>query len=270
MVHNYSQSSPLIFPSLSGTKENSSEVDLVRVGQWIVSLSSHDQVLLRHTREFKDFVDATCRLEKAQRNIQTWDGLNDTSEAKDLSIHSTRSFLQCTLSEEAVLGVLDFLESYSLVQIATTCTRLRDLAYRNARARCKEMERERQLTDVMCLLRAKEQIEGLDSGSNLFGLNVSPVSGTLPSVRIPTLLPGRRVLVTGAGDADFNGIYFCTGCNGNGFVFTKPRCPFQRISQRAWNLNKKEENIHGFRNLNCIFARRFSGQVWIFFLNYIM
>ena len=40
---------------------------------------------------------------------------------------------------------------------------------------------------------------------------------------------GRRIKVSGAGDPEFNGIYFCTGCNGNGFLFTKPRTPERRV-----------------------------------------
>lgn len=68
----------------------------------------------------------------------------------------------------------------------------------------------------MQLLRAYEQAEG-----------ISPRTG--PFVRMPFLGLPRRVSVNGCEDEEFNGIYFCTGCNGNGFVFTKPREPRRRI-----------------------------------------
>lgn len=261
MVH-FAQSNSPGFRTLSSAKESPSGVDLVRLGKWLLSLSGQDQGLLRHTREFRDFIDATRRLEKAQRNLEVWNAMNDTSTTKDGSVNSKCSFLQYVVSDESVLCVLDYLESYSLVQIATTCTRLRNLAYQNARIRCKGIESERQLTDVMHLLRAKEQIEGLDWESD-FLLNsiVRSKPATFPSVRIPALLPGRRVLVTGAGDLEFNGVYFCTGCNGNGFVFTKPRYPFQRIPERERNSIQDGEMSREPPNLNCIFARRFSGQV---------
>jgi hypothetical protein len=58
----------------------------------------------------------------------------------------------------------------------------------------------------MQLLRAKEQIEGVGSGIDE------------NHVRVPILLLSRRMLVTDAGDPEYDGIYFCTGCNGNGFV----------------------------------------------------
>jgi len=44
-----------------------------------------------------------------------------------------------------------------------------------------------------------------------------------PFVRVPMLGLPRRVLVTDAGDDDYNGIYFCTGTNANGYTFSKPR-----------------------------------------------
>jgi len=68
----------------------------------------------------------------------------------------------------------------------------------------------------MHLLRAYEQAEG-----------ISPRTG--PFVRMPFLGLPRRVEVSRCGDEEFNGIYFCTGCNGNGFVFTKPREPRLRV-----------------------------------------
>jgi hypothetical protein len=222
-------------------------VELGQIGEWLLSFTDRDQIeLLRYTREFSDFLDAASRLKRAQRLITQ--NQNDASGAEDCLAYSKSSFLQNILSDEAVSCVLDCLESYSLTQIATTCTRLRDLVYQNAKSRCKQIERERQVTDVIHLLCAKEQMEGLYS------------NGTAPSVRIPMLLPGRKVLVTEAGDPEYNGVYFCTGCNGNGFVFTKPRYPLATRIAR-YSDREKEPTSCNAPYLNCIFARRFSGQV---------
>jgi hypothetical protein len=61
----------------------------------------------------------------------------------------------------------------------------------------------------MKLLRAKEQAQGIMPESIC--------------VRVPMLGLEKRVVVTDSGDPEFNGIYHCTGCNGNGFIFSKPR-----------------------------------------------
>jgi len=62
----------------------------------------------------------------------------------------------------------------------------------------------------MQMLRAQEQIDGVRPSEP-------------PFVRVPMLGLKRRMLVTQAGDVEYNGIYFCTQVNGNGYVFTKPR-----------------------------------------------
>jgi len=79
-------------------------------------------------------------------------------------------------------------------------------------------------------LRAREQIfEGGGCNVNDSAAAITPGGG---HVRVPILLLGRRVVVTNAGDPEYNGIYYCTNANGNGFVFTKPRYPIQRSSSR--------------------------------------
>jgi hypothetical protein len=72
----------------------------------------------------------------------------------------------------------------------------------------------------MRMLRASEQIDGVGQREGSFG----------PFVPIPMLGLGRRVRVIGAGDPEYDGVYFCTGCNGNGFLFTKPRWPERRVT----------------------------------------
>ena len=122
----------------------------------------------------------------------------------------------------------------------------------------------------MQLLRAKEQIDGVG--------NVTPnIMGNLQAdtchVRVPTLLLSRRVLVSNCGDAEFNGVFYCTGSNGNGFVFTKPRYPEQRVlrSEQASRMILPDEVFLDSRLesevtqpgqlLRCIIAKRFSNEV---------
>lgn len=80
------------------------------------------------------------------------------------------------------------------------------------------------------MLRAQEQIDG-----------VGPREEAGPFVPIPMLGLRRRIKVSGAGDPEYNGIYFCTGSNGNGFLFTKPRSPERRVRVR---------NTHHFPTFN--------------------
>ena len=131
------------------------------------------------------------------------------------------NFLQHVSADDVVLRVLEFLECHSLIRMALTCTRFRQLTYRSATQRTYDVTSTRQLNNVMQLLRAKEQIEGVG-----IGIRES-------HVRVPILLLSRRVLVTNSGDPEMNGVYFCTESNGNGFVFTKPRYPEQRIQQQV-------------------------------------
>lgn len=242
---------------LSSVEDSPADLsDFGRLGNWLLSFRDEDRDLLKHSREFRDFIDAAGRLEKAQQQIKRWNANEDVSKAIGHSVEPKRSILQYVVSHEALLCVFDFLESHTLVQVSTTCTRLRELAYQNAKSRCEDFERHRQLTNVMQILRAKEQLDGLDSESSV----VPEVDlATLSSVRIPTLLLDGRVVVTRAGDPDYNGVYFCTGCNGNGYVFTKPL--FQRIPERGRNQDR--EVSRASQVLKCTFAKCFSGQVCI-------
>ena len=127
------------------------------------------------------------------------------------------NFLQHLTADDVILRVFEFLECQSLIRTAMTCSRFRQLANRSATQRTYGVANARQLNNVMQLLRAKEQIDGVGTGIHD------------SHVRVPILLLSRRVLVTDAGDPEYNGVYFCTGSNGNGFVFTKPRYPEQRV-----------------------------------------
>jgi len=137
---------------------------------------------------------------------------------------------------------------------------------------------------VIKLLRVKEHMLGIAPNHR-------------PIVRVPLLGLKRRVIVSGAGDEEYNGIYFCTGFNGNGFEFTKPRffrghrygrtsigglgnrTPLNVLDQDAvlanavdedydeypedliWSNCENESEISQCRLLRCIIAKRFSNEV---------
>ena len=159
-------------------------------------------------------------------------------------------FLRFT--DDILFRVLEFLQCRCLIQTSLTCSRFYRLAIQSATQRTYDIAAARQLGNVMQLLRAKEQIYCVDSDGheqadgdddkNTIDIDIdgddddnamiddgnrrelrynSP--GIHFNVPIPTLLPRQRVLVTNAGDPEYNGVYYCIDCNGNGFVFAKPR-----------------------------------------------
>ena len=46
------------------------EID--QLGRWLLSMSFDEIRLLRHTREFRDFVEAAQSLRRAHHSIRTW------------------------------------------------------------------------------------------------------------------------------------------------------------------------------------------------------
>jgi len=164
-------------------------------------------------------------------------------------------FLRFT--DDILFRVLEFLQCRCLIQTSLTCSRFYRLVIRSATQRTYDIAAARQLGNVMQLLRAREQIYHVDSEGveqadddaekdNSIDIDIDADDdgnndsdammdyGNTPEARysgpgiyfnvpVPTLLPGRRVLVTNAGDPEYNGVYYCTDCNGNGFVFAKPR-----------------------------------------------
>lgn len=68
----------------------------------------------------------------------------------------------------------------------------------------------RSLGCEMKMLRAQEQAQGIGIRQDAF------------SVQVPVLGLKGRVLVSDCGDDTYNGIYFCTEVENNGFVFKKP------------------------------------------------
>jgi len=223
-----------------------------------------DVLALQQSPEYNEFFHAFERLGHAhRRTIIENRTLNDDGETRPRDF----SFLQHSAVDDVVLRVFEFLECAALTRTSITCHRFRELAKRSAEQRTHGFVDTRVLGNSMKMMRAKEQIEG-----------VVPNKG--PFVRVPILGLSRRVLVTEAGDDEYNGIYFCTEMNGNGFIFTKPR---QVRSGSA------EHNSNGMRNglvsaeragggggggasspgrvLRCVIAKRFSDQTILWYMS---
>lgn len=227
---------------------------LERYGGWLSSIPRDDVIMLRETPEYQDFIRAFERLGSAHRRAISMNrssvSMDDASSHKP-SLHSfvladtlTSNFLQFLTADDVILRVFEFLECHSLIRMALTCTRFRQLAYRSATQRTFDVAVSRQLNSVMQLLRAKEQIEGVGNGMHD------------SHVRVPILLLGRRILVQDCGDPEMNGIYSCTSCNGNGFVFTKPRYsnirvrrPSHQTSQSPWDRHIDMQHTHHEQDL---------------------
>jgi len=112
----------------------------------------------------------------------------------------------------------------------------------------------------MQMLRAQEQIDG-----------VMPYA--IPFVQVPTLGLKLRVLVTDSGDDEYNGVYFCTNANGNGYVFTKPRAQSYTNTHIRTHRRTNEENPaadnHTNQNLplRCLISKRFSEQTLLWYMS---
>jgi hypothetical protein len=128
------------------------------------------------------------------------------------------SFLQDQASDDELLRVCAFLECRDLVRLSATCTRL----CRLVQVFATDQVHGRRNDDIVTFssggqsrsvslqyLRIQEQLQGIAPND--------PVT-----VPIPVLLLPLRILVQDCGDDDYNGIYFCTGINGNGYIFSKP------------------------------------------------
>jgi hypothetical protein len=193
---------------------------LERCGGWLSSIPRDDVINLRETAEYHDFLRAFERLGQAHRRvISTNRSSLQITPIRESYWSISNNFLQFLTSDDLILKIFEFLECQSLIRMALTCSRFRQLAYRSATQRTCDVMSTRQLRSDMQLLRAKEQIDGVGTGLHD------------NHVRVPLLLLSRRILVTNAGDPEYNGVYFCTGCNGNGFVFTKQRFPERRVQR---------------------------------------
>ena len=222
--------------SMMSTVRNSEVFEndrLEKCGRWLSSIPRDDVIAMRQTPEYQEFLQAFDRLGHAHRRVIAMnriqiglDVMSDSEAEEMVSEHRRRSpsnfsFLQHLAVDDVILRVFEFLECQTLSRTSETCSRFRELAHRSAAQRTKYVANTRQLNNAMQLLRAKEQIDGV--GHYLHYCHV----------RVPMLLLRRRVVVTNAGDPEYNGVYFCTEVNGNGYVFTKPRGPDQRVMSRG-------------------------------------
>ena len=199
-----SYSRPTESLSDSNSAVNSHADQLERCGTWLSSIPRDDVCVLRETQEYSDFLRAFERLGQAHRRVISSNRNSPEIAPSYWSI--SNNFLQYLTADDVILRIFEFLECKSLIRMAFACSRFRQLAYKSATQRTCDVMSTRKLQNVMQLLRAKEQIEGVGSGIDE------------NHVRVPILLLSRRMLVTDAGDPEYDGIYFCTGCNGNGFV----------------------------------------------------
>ncbi|KAG7362202.1 F-box domain containing protein [Nitzschia inconspicua] len=205
-----------------GTSSNASSTGTINSGTWMNDNIQTQRAQLRSA--ISDF---------AGTNVPSTLATAISSAAKQPlaqqpHIHPSltiNAFLQHT--DDVILRVFEFLESQSLIRASLTCSRFHQLAHRGATQRTYQIARTRQLYNVMQLLRAHEQIFDGDQINH---------NTTLGHVRVPMLLLRRRIVVSDAGDPEYNGVYYCTNSNGNGFVFTKPRHPIQRVSDRRQRL----------------------------------
>jgi len=220
--------------AMMSTGRNSEVFDndrLEKCGRWLSSIPRDDVIALRQTPEFDEFLQAFDRLGHAHRRVISMNRIqidldaamyDESEEEQKVEAENRRrstsfSFLQHLAVDDVILRIFEYTECQTLSRLSETCSRFRELAHRSAAQRTQYVANTRQLNNAMQLLRAKEQIDGV---------------GVFPHychVRVPMLLLGRRVIVTNAGDAEYNGVYFCTEVSGNGYVFTKPRSPDQRV-----------------------------------------
>lgn len=221
--------------SMSTGVRNSQVFDndrLEKCGRWLLSIPRDDVIALRQTPEYEEFLQAFDRLGHAHRRVISMNRIqldldaamyDDSGAEEELVVAENRrrstsfSFLQHLAVDDVILRIFEFLECQTLSRTSETCSRFRELAHRSAAQRTQYVANTRQLNNAMQLLRAKEQIDGVG------------YSPQYSHVRVPMLLLNRRVLVTDAGDPEYNGVYFCTEVSGNGYVFTKPRSPEQRV-----------------------------------------
>ncbi|KAL3772886.1 hypothetical protein ACHAW5_002151 [Stephanodiscus triporus] len=96
--------------------------------------------------------------------------------------------------DDVLLRIFEFVDCSSLVRAGAVCHRFRELSTRSAEQRTHRLVDGRILGSAMRTLRAQEQIDG-----------VGPREGCGPFVRIPMLGLPRRVRVSGAGDAEYDG-----------------------------------------------------------------
>lgn len=235
---------------------------LSQLAMLLLTTNVNDANLVEQSREYQEFVQLVEKVSTRHNHHQLIMDVEDDT----VTAISVKSYIQHTVADDVVSKILDFLGCVDLIRVSQTCLRLYSLVLKHTEQKTKSMAGVRQLSNLMQLLRAQEQIKGI-------GTDVKD-----KCVRIPTLLPRRRVIVSNCGDPEYNGVYFCTGANGNGFIFTKPRLPEHHAE--LTNVNNGSSAIivpHGSPSLDsslvemdsaeprkllrCVIGKRFSNEV---------
>ena len=234
--------------SVDGGPEQGRVLSWQDCAHWVSSIPLRHANVLQRTPEYRDLLHSLHRLEIAHHRLVREDRSTTLAQLGDVG-------------DEVLHFILSFLDAQSLVRITLTCTRFARFvpvhAARRARPKFGQAG-QRRLTSALQLVRAAEQLEG-----------IFPYH---PAVRMPSLLLDKRVLLKDAGDDDFNGVYFCTGCNGNGFVFTKPIASLPPLTKPAIRTAKANVETHSERReepagyrLRCIISRRFSRETLLWY-----
>jgi hypothetical protein len=219
--------------------------------RWMDGINRCEIPDLETTDEFNSFINAFRVLEQAHRKAACY----------------TRQIGLDDISESIMLRICEFLNCFHLVSLSETSSRLHSLCNLSAKQRTSRMNEGFYLHSSMKLLRAKEQAEGILPNCNV-------------SIRVPLFGLEKRMEVSNCGDTEFNGVYFCTGCNGNGFQFTKPRFSddwhtyaYSRRRTRIRNEpgSNSESEIFSSSNegrfLRCIISKKYSNETILWYMS---
>ena len=193
------------------------------------------------------FVEERC-ISHSERN-DTVDIVHPTMIEEGASDDHQLSFFQRTASPELLVHIADFLPSADLSRLGSTCSRMYSLCQSHADQRCLWNIRQRQLKNTFQLLRCAEQ------------MSEDIIHDGAPHVPFPLLLPKRRIIVSNCGDSDYNGVYYCTDVNGNGFVFSKPLSPRQRLPEGLLIEKNVGDTSPPGQQLRCTISKQFSETV---------
>ena len=179
---------------------------------------------LARTPEYAAFLQAFARLGQAhERDVASEDKCGDDA------------FLQHYASNDVVCKIFEYSDSKDLVVASATCHRFRKLAKETAMQKTAAFRDARSLGCEMKTLRAQEQVQGIGIGQDVF------------SVQVPVLGLKGRVLVSDCGDDAYNGLYFCTDVENNGWVFKKP--------------------ANNETDFDCVISKRFSEQRLLWYMS---
>eukprot|EP01083_Nonionella_stella_P267621 904109_1 len=236
------------------------------IGNWLLSIPRDDVSSLTQTSEYTDFLQSFQNLELTHRKIINERGGQDLIEISE-------NLLQRLPDDDMILRIFEFLNCHSLVKSSETCNRFRILCHQSAKQRTLKMHGSFYLESSMKMLRAKEQLLGINP--------------TLSSVHVPLLALHRRIVVSNCGDSEFDGIYYCTGCNGNGYLFSKPRFCTNEINQMSDNHRRRRRRTgdltsasrmryndddfllegSSYQFLRCIISKRYSEATILWYMS---